>query len=259
MLTIRTPFALTLIASLLLSGAVSAQQNAPTAPQGFLYGVGVGINQEIYQGYKRRVIPLPLIGYRGEKLSVYGPFVTYELAKWTDTVLGDIRINAKLAPRFAGFDDSDSDVFAGMAKRKNSLDAGVSIQFQRDQWTLEAETLADALNNSNGQESKLKLSYTLRSGPLQISPEAGISYATSNLVDYYYGVRQNEVTANRAFYEAGSAFNYHLGLAFSTPIFFGGMTRLGVEHHWYDKSISDSPLTDRDTGVSAFLAWSRFF
>ena len=60
-------------------------------------------------------------------------------------------------------------------------------------------------------------------------------------------------------YRAGAAVNHHTGLALSTPIFFGGMTRLGVQYHWYDNSIANSPLTDRDSGVSAFLAWSTFF
>ena len=107
-MSVLRPLALVTACSLTLaSTAVFAQQNrGAEPPQGFLYGVGVGINQEIYRGYKRRVIPLPLVGYRGEKLSVYGPFVTYELAK-----ANDVSLSAKLAPRFAGYDDSDSDVF----------------------------------------------------------------------------------------------------------------------------------------------------
>lgn len=58
------PLALVAVCSLsLLSTAAFAQQHRSAGPpQGFLYGVGVGVNQEIYRGYKRRVIPLPLVG-----------------------------------------------------------------------------------------------------------------------------------------------------------------------------------------------------
>lgn len=239
---------------LLLSTAAIAQQNGNfEPPQGFLYGVGLGINQEIYRGYKRRVIPLPLVGYRGEKLSVYGPFVSYELAK-----VNAVSITAKLSPRFAGYDEGDSDVFVGM-KRKSSLDAGIGLQYKVDNWTFDTEALTDVLGNSNGQELKLKVSYGLRFGPLQVSPELGLSYSDSKLVNYYYGVRSNEATAQRPAYRAGDAVNYHTGVAISTPVFFGGMTRLGLQYHWYDDSIANSPLTDRDSGVSAFLAWSKFF
>ncbi|MDX5406073.1 MAG: MipA/OmpV family protein [Chromatiaceae bacterium] len=254
-MSVLRPLALVAVCSLILaSTTATAQQNrSAEPPQGFLYGVGVGVNQEIYRGYKRRVIPLPLVGYRGEKLSVYGPFVSYELAK-----ANDVSLSAKLAPRFAGYDDGDSDVFVGM-KRKSSLDAGLGLQYRIDNWTLDTEVLSDVLGNSNGQEAKLKFSYGLRFGPLQVSPEVGVSYSSSKLVDYYYGVRQSEATADRPAYRAGAAVNYHTGLALSTPVFFGGMTRLGVEYHWYDNNIANSPLTDRDSGVSAFLAWSRFF
>ena len=240
--------------SLLLSCAAFAQQNSSAAPpQGFLYGVGLGINQEIYQGYKRRVIPLPLVGYRGEKLSVFGPFVSYELAK-----ANDFSLSAKISPRFAGFDEDDSDVFIGM-KRKSSLDAGIGLQYKVDNWTLDTEALTDVLGNSNGQELKLKVSYGLRFGPLQVSPELGVSYSSGKLVNYYYGVQPNEATAQRPAYRASDAVNYHTGVAFSTAVLFGGMTRLGIQYHWYDNRIANSPLTDRDSGVSAFLAWSTFF
>tara|TARA_R100001443_G_scaffold113498_1_gene128319 strand:- start:45599 stop:46420 length:822 start_codon:yes stop_codon:yes gene_type:complete len=243
--------------TVLTSGVVQAQQGqrqpAQQPPQGFLYGVGIGINQEIYRGYKRRTIPLPLVGYRGEKLSVYGPFVSYQLLQQ-----GNFSVSAKLAPRFAGFDESDSNVFSGMAKRKSSLDGGIAVQFRQQSWLFEAETVVDLLGNSKGQESKLAVGYNVRFGPLLLEPKLGVSYADSNLVDYYYGVRLNEATAERMAYRAGSAVNYNAGLSLSNPL-LGGMARLGVEHHWYDSSISDSPLTDRDSGVSAFLSWSRFF
>ena len=240
-----------LSAAALCSASAVAQQGAP---QGFLYGVGIGVNQEIYRGYNNRTIPLPIVGYRGEKLNVYGPFASYKLLQ-----LGNISVSAKLAPRFAGFDESDSSVFAGMAKRKSSLDGGIGVQLRQQDWLLEADTVFDLLGNSNGRESKLAVGYSYRAGPVVIEPKFGISYSDSKLVNYYYGVRADEATAQRAAYKAGGAVNYNAGFSLSTPVFFGGMTRLGIEHHWYGSSISDSPLTDRDSGLSAFLSWSTFF
>ena len=227
---------------------------AQEAQAGFLYGIGVGVNQEIYRGYSNRTIPLPILGYRGDKLSVYGPFVSYKLAE-----LGNFSINAKLAPRFDGFDQSDSTVFADMAKRKDSLDGGIAVQLRQQDWLLEADTVFDLLGNSNGQESTLAVSYSYRFNAVVVEPKFAVSYADSDLVDYYYGVREDEAIPGRSAYSADGVWNYSAGLAVSTPLFFGGMTRLGIEHNWYGSSISDSPLTDRDTGLSAFISWSRFF
>ncbi|PKM19976.1 MAG: MipA/OmpV family protein [Gammaproteobacteria bacterium HGW-Gammaproteobacteria-15] len=239
------------ISTAMVCGAAMAQS---AAPQGFSYGVGVGVNQEIYQGYSNRTIPLPIIGYQGDRLTVYGPFVSYKLLD-----LGNISFSAKLAPRFAGFDESDSAVFSGMAKRKDSIDGGIGMQLRQDNWKFEAQTVFDLLGNSNGQESKVSVGYSYRAGPVIIEPAFGVSYSDSKLVDYYYGVRPDEATAQRPAYKASGAVNYNAGVSVTTALFFGGMTRLGVEHHWYGSSISDSPLTDRDTGLSAFLSWSRLF
>lgn len=239
------------IGTSMVCGTAMAQS---AAPQGFSYGVGVGVNQEIYQGYSNRTIPLPIIGYQGDRLTVYGPFVSYKLLD-----LGNISFSAKLAPRFAGFDESDSAVFSGMAKRKDSIDGGIGMQLRQDSWKFEAQTVFDLLGNSHGQESKLSVGYSYRAGPVIIEPQFGVSYSDSKLVNYYYGVRPDEATAQRPAYKADGAVNYNAGVSVSTALFFGGMTRLGVEHHWYGSSISDSPLTDRDTGLSAFLSWSRLF
>jgi outer membrane protein len=251
MLVCRCFSAAVLSVAALYSATVAAQQ---AAPQGFLYGLGIGVNQEIYRGYSSRTIPLPILGYRGDKLSVYGPFISYKLLD-----LGNISFSAKLAPRFAGFEASDSSVFTGMAKRKDSLDGGFGVQFRQQGWLLEADTVFDLLGNSNGRESKLAVGYSYIAGVLLIEPKFGISYSDSKLVNYYYGVRPDEATTQRVAYTAGGAVNYNAGFSLSTPIFFGGMTRLGIEHHWYGSSISDSPLTDRDKGLSAFLSWSTFF
>lgn len=240
-----------LSAAALCSATVAAEQ---AAPQEFLYGVGIGVNQEIYRGYSSRTIPLPILGYRGEKLSVYGPFISYKLLE-----LGNISFSAKLAPRFAGFDESDSNVFANMAKRKDSLDGGIGVQLRQQGWLLEADTVFDLLGNSNGRESKLAVSYSYIAGIVMIEPKFGISYSDSKLVNYYYGVRPDEATTQRVAYKASGVVNYNAGFSLSTPIFFGGLTRLGIEHHWYGSSISDSPLTDSDKGLSAFLSWSTFF
>lgn len=243
-------FALVLAMTVACSNVAAAEET----PNGFLYGVGVGVNQEIYRGYSSRTIPLPILGYRGEKLSVYGPFVSYQLAE-----LGNFSVSAKLAPRFDGFDSSDSTVFTGMAKRKDSLDGGLAVQLRQQDWLLEADTVFDLLGNSNGQESTLAVSYNYRFNAVVVEPKFAVSYADSDLVDYYYGVREDEAIAGRSAYSADGVWNYSAGLAVSTPLFFGGMTRLGIEHKWYGSSISDSPLTDRDTGLSAFISWSRFF
>ncbi|MDF3125976.1 MipA/OmpV family protein [Rheinheimera sp. 1928-s] len=235
----------------LCSAKVAAQQ---AAHQGFLYGVGIGVNQEIYNDFSSRTIPLPILGYQGERLSVYGPFISYKLLE-----LENISFSAKLAPRFAGFDGSDSPVFTNMAERKDSLDGGLGVQLRQRGWLLEADTVFDLLGNSNGSESKLTVSYSYLATVVIIEPKLSVSYFDTKLVNYYYGVRPEEVTAQRPAYKADGSVNYNAGFSLSTPLFFDGMTKLGLEHHWYGNSVSNSPLTDRNRGWSASLYWFTLF
>ena len=91
-------------------------------PKGFLYGMGLGINQEIYKGYDYRVIPLPIVGYRSENFRVLGPCISYDVIDFSD-----IEVVLHAAPRFQGFDDSDSYIFKNLTEIKFSMDARLGL------------------------------------------------------------------------------------------------------------------------------------
>jgi outer membrane protein len=170
-----------------------------------------------------------------------------------------VEFSIQASPRFDGFDESDSDIFEGMDERKFSMDLGFGIEYARDDWKFELSSLHDVLGRSNGTELSTGLSKVFRSGSLFIEPGIGFSYLDSRHVDYYYGVSTNEVASFRPRFEGDDAVNTNLGITVTTPALFNGLTRFGFEHTWYDPDISDSPLTDEDTSLSFFFAYSRFF
>lgn len=223
-------------------------------PEGFLYGFGLSVKSEIYEGYDQSEALLPIIGYRGENLSIFGPFVRYAMLQ-----SGAMALSIQAKPRFAGYEESDSDVFDGMDDRKPSIDFGLGVEYAKNDWKLELSGLHDVLSRSNGTELSIGLSKVFRHGPLFIEPGIGLSYLDSRYVDYYYGVRDSEETSFRPSYEGDDAVNKNLGITFMTPAIFSGLTRLSFEYTWYDSKISDSPLTDEDTSLSLFLTYSRFF
>ena len=223
-------------------------------PTGFLWGGALGIRREIYKDFDRRVIPLPIIGYRGEKLEVFGPFVRYEFFE-----NDGLKFSGLMSPRFSGFDESDSDVFEGMDDREFSMDAGVGFTYEFDDWKIELSTLHDILGRSDGNEVRAKLAKVFRTGPVFIEPAIGLSYLDSNHVDYYYGVAEDEATADRPAFEGEEAVNPTLSVSFITPVFFDGLTRFGIQKTHFDDSITDSPLTDSDAGLEYFISFSKFF
>ena len=221
---------------------------------GFLYGFGLAVNQELYQGYSTRVIPLPVVGYRGEDLTIFGPIASYKLLQ-----LADFNIKLRLQPRFAGYDEDDSPVFAGMAQRHYSMDGGFALDYKLGKWKTDFSTVFDLLGRSNGFESKASLGRPLQFGPIFIEPSVGVTYQSSKLVDYYYGVRANEATDSRPAYSAGAAVNYQASIGVMTPILFGGITRFQVSNTWYDNDLLNSPLTSGRKGLTFLLSYSRLF
>lgn len=230
------------------------EARARIEPAGFIYGGAIGVRREIYSNYDRRVVPMPIIGYRGERLRVFGPFVTYDLYR-----SGALGVDARLSPRFQGFDESNSDIFRGMDERDSSLDLGLGLTFERDEWKLEFIALRDVLDRSNGRELRVGLGRAFRAGSLVVEPVVGLSYLDRAHVDYYYGVAASESTTFRPAYAGDSALNARFGLNFVTLAYFGGLTRLGLERTWFDSSIDGSPLTDEDADFGVFIAFSKFF
>lgn len=245
-----------LVSALTCSAQTFADQRSTIEPYGFIYGFGLSVSQEIYKGYNKRIIPLPVIGYRGEDLKIFGPFISYDIAD-----INNLSFAIKLAPRFAGFDENDSAVFQGMDKRKFSMDAGIGLNYKLNNTRIRSSLVADILGNSNGYEFATDLSYVWRFGPVFVEPSAGIKLQDSKMVDYYYGVRAHEATAERTQYSPDYALNSTIGISASTYAFLGGLTRIGLTKTWYGDAITSSPLVEIDatSGLSFLLSYSRFF
>lgn len=253
------PLSCLLAATLLLTATVNAQVNkgenrAQVEQHGWLYGIGLGLDQGIYKDFDTRVLPIPLIGYRGENLTVFGPFVNYNFYRHQG-----FEFSARLVPTFEGYDESDSEVFTGMQDRDFSLALGLGAAYQHNDLKLEVTTSHDVLSRSDGYEADISISKVYQFGMFFVEPSLSINYQDSHYVDYYYGVQQSEATSTRAQYSGKGSVNKAIGLSFMTPAYFGGMSMLSIENVWYGDAIADSPLTDSDSSIRMIMSYSRFF
>jgi outer membrane protein len=254
--TISTTLAVSLFCAISVITTDEARAQEPYRMQdpGFIWGFGLGIVEQVYNGFDQRVIPLPVIGYNGERLKVFGPFVRYEFLQMDKTT-----VSLQTAPRFNGYEELDSSIFDGMEKRKDSLDIGLGFKREVDRWIFDVSGMYDALGRSDGFELKGSIARVYPAGSFFIAPSLGLSYLDSNNVDYYFGVRDSEATAFRSAYKGEEALNTTAGISFITPAFFNGQTRLTISHTWFDSSIADSPLTDKDTTLGIILAFAHSF
>ncbi|MEM9102351.1 MAG: MipA/OmpV family protein [Pseudomonadota bacterium] len=247
---------------LVAAAAADSQTNKDTQgrnpprqpPQGFLYGLGISFNDEIYKGFSSDTNVIPIIGYMGERWQIFGPFISYHFYKTKKLTL-----SLKASPRFDDFDEDDSEFFRGMEDRKLSMDGGVGLSLEEGAWTFALSAAHDLLDRSDGYEVDAGINHKLRFGPVFFDTGLHIKYQDSDMVDYYYGVRTNEATPERPFYKGEKAINPSISFGVSTPILLGGMTRLNFEYTWFDNAITDSPLTEDDASLGILMSYSRFF
>jgi len=188
------------------------------------------------------------LAYEGERLFLRGTNAGYHLFKQNNFSLSLLS-----SYRMAGYDSGDSDFLQGMKDRDGTLDAGLQISLATSLGQFSATLLSDVLDKHNGHEAKL--TFTKRF-PLQkffVSPFVSAIWQSSQLVNYYYGVRSTEASMARPAYKVDSSVLVQLGV----------MANYLFREHWSisgriavtrlaDK-ISDSPIVEDDFVTSAFV------
>ena len=238
------------------SVAVKAElEGKKPTPQGWFYGFGFGYSESIYKGKGEDFTFIPAIGYIGEKLTVAGPFASYKL--YEEPVLS---AELKAAVRFDGYESDDSTFLLGMNDRDKSIDGGFSLGYQpKEIARFELQYMHDLLSKHKGSEARARISRQFNRGPFFFIPEVSVSYLDSDLVDYYYGVTLQESTAARASYEGKGTLNYQANFNISTPIFFGGFTRIDFGYTWFGDEITDSPIVDKKESYNIRFGYTRYF
>lgn len=245
--------------SLLLLGTltvpVAAQVAAPAdaAANVGQWGVGVGVNfkQQSYKGMGTQTSGIPLLSYENRWVRLAGPTADFKVPMASPVALS-------LRARYAledGFESSDSRELYGMAERKRSFWLGAALGWRSDVVNASAEWLADASGHSKGKRARVAVDKPLRAGAFLVAPRLALNWVDRDYVDYYYGVRANEVREGRPAYTGDSALNPELGLRVAY--------RLSSAHSMYvdasvtslDDVIQDSPLVGRKSESALRLGY----
>lgn len=208
------------------------------------WGIGLagGINYRVYRDFDNRVRGLPLITYQNKWIQVLGPSLDVKLPS-----LGPVAF--RLRGRYIGeeYDSGDSPYLAGMHDRDSSFWVGGVATWRTGIANVSAEVLTDAMSNSKGTRARLQIDRRFAAGAFGLTPRLAAEWVDGNYVDYYYGVRSDEVRSGRPAYSGGSTVNTEIGLRVDwwpvpkhTVFLDVGATRMG-------NAIRNSPLVDEDT------------
>ncbi|HUQ10699.1 MAG TPA: MipA/OmpV family protein [Steroidobacteraceae bacterium] len=142
-------------------------------------------------------------------------------------------------------------------KRSYAIEAGVEALFGGEWGQASLHAFHDVSRTHDGYELAADYSYRITRGRLSLSPSVGVSYKSSALSDYYWGVHKDEQSVTLAAYRARGGLGWEAGLR--TNYYLTKSVRLAVSANYerLQHSISQSPLVERDYvfGYFAGVGW----
>lgn len=222
----------------------------------YQWGLGIGgmIENQGYTDIGTETTVIPMIYLQTEKLRIYGPTINYQLAS-----LGDLDFSIAGQYRFDGYDADDGDIFKGMDDRTGTFEIGFSLNYGTEFGDLSFDALTDIGSEHDGYEVSLAYSKPFMFDPFMVEPFVRISMQSEDLVNYYYGVRENEITDYRAFYEADSTTNAEIGVRTNWRVGKRHNLLMILSYTAFGSEIKDSPLVDKSGGGTFILGYTYAF
>lgn len=212
----------------------------------FLLGPGVLVTVKPYKGMDSTIYPIPVV------TAVSAPFYffidtagcrLFSDSNMTFDLIGKLRLD--------GYDADRSDDFDGMHDRNMTVDVGGEFGISGDWGNLYTRILTDTLGWHDGQEFRVTYAKPFKFEKSKISPSVGFALLSSNLADYYYGVRDNEARLpGRPAYNPGASVNWFVGLDANYQLNDDWTLLTSITYYWLDSNIRNSPIVDKDYMIS---------
>ena len=146
---------------------------------------------------------------------------------------------------FTGFDEDDQDYgdyLTDINKRKSSWDLGIEATYSNKLGESRLRVMHDVANTHNGYMIAFDYAYPIFHKRWLFWPSYGITWLSNDTTDYYFGIDNDEVRANRPQYRAPSSFTHRLSLytsyQYNTHLSFIGHGSYSI----FSNAINDSPI-----------------
>ena len=238
------------------SGVPEKERPAPSHFHGFL-GVGEFHGERIVGDARRRTVLLPVV------LLTYRDLVYWSISgggAWlyhSDDRSFKAGVGVKVHPGYKPGDDPDLD---GMEKRQSSFDGYINALWKTPVVNVGAAYYHDIGRVTNGDMLTIRLSHTFQITPdFRLTPNAGLEWERSKVVNYYYGVRPGEALPDRPSYVGHDSVNYGAGVTGAYYLGRSWSLLAGIHATHLSNGISDSPIVQRrHTKVAFFSAGWTF-
>jgi outer membrane protein len=248
------------LSAALICAALCSSARAQSTPQqspAWTLGIGAIWSPSPYRSYSNKAWPLPLVNYEGKSFYVRGAILGYRLYKTNSDEFSIIA--SPLGNRFV-HDDTDDPRLRRLSDRDISGMAGVAWRHHADWGVLQASTQKEFTGHGGGGAFDVSYSYPVIQGKLTLLPTSGVTYSTSALNDYYYGIGANEsLRSGLPVYHAGGGLSPYIGMVATYKLSHSWVTTAGLRYALLPNAVKDSPMVDTNHTISYFVSLSYIF
>lgn len=235
--------------------ALAEETSSPTIASGWTGTVAAGpvFFPRYVGGRGSRAWLVPVLSVNYQEVA----YVEFERAGAYLLSSADKKIGLGIAvePR-VGFTSRDGDRLNGMAKRRDSLEGGPTLDWDFDVAAISFAYFGDLTRNSRGRSLRAALYKPLfKSGISEIGILFAVDRVDQAIGRYYFGVSSAEATSFRPAYQAGTSTNPSIALSGTADLgghrvlVFGAMvSRLG-------KALAASPIVEIRHANSIYLGY----
>ena len=181
---------------------------------------------------------VPVISYRGENISIYGPNIRYSLLK------GAIASSLHLEPSGARYESKEIEL------RDTAINAGLSVRL----FFLNLKHTIDIYDKYNGSITTATLGHRfVLTESLFLIGSVGYQFLSKAFTDFYYGVKEEEI-GTYSQYQPQEAQNKIARINLTYLMSKEISLTLNYSFTELDKEIYDSPTVSQ----KSFKAWGIF-
>lgn len=214
----------------------------------FSLGVGGIAKTSLYEGVSDSFMVIPSIEMEYYRFYIKGLESGVSLL-----TSKDYELNVILKARMDGYKSGDSSKLRGMGDRERSLDGGLKMGMKIKNSEVSTYLLHDLLDKHKGYLIDIRYSYKHFYSKGIFIPYIGVEHISQKSSDYYYGVRSNEILADRIAHNVGNINNFYFGT--SLLYFFNSNITIFANSSIkkYEDAIKDSPIVDESEEVTFML------
>lgn len=226
------------------------------------FGIGVTTSNRFsfYEDDNTNIEIHPHLQYRGERFNILGDTMGYNFSSNENL---RFEIIGKTENR--GYADSELKALKGMSDRNPSFDIGGRAALHTDMGLFSIDATTDASSTHKGQAVDIRFGPDIYkqkwNGAREISLGmlAGAKWESAEVVNYYYGVRDSEVTADRAAYQGKAAITPYIGMNAQVNLTPHLTLDGNILYKKTPDEIANSPLVDDDQAIEANLGVTYWF